>query len=57
MYTTVYTLAYLKIKFSSRHDEWELVARKAETWLERQTLPDQIDLEELKKVDKLFKLI
>ena len=42
---------------------WELVARKAETWLERQTLPDQIDLEEQKKeasdyiIDKLFTLI
>ena len=46
---TVYALAYMKIKFASRCDEWELVARKAEAWLECQTLPDQIDLEELKK--------
>ena len=46
---TVHTLAYMEIKFPSRRDEWELVARKAEAWLERQTLPDQVNLEELKK--------
>ena len=46
---TVYTLAYMEIKFPSRRDEWELVARKVEAWLERQTLPDQVNLEELKK--------
>ena len=46
---TVYALAYMKIKFAHRHDEWELVARKAEAWLERQMLPDQVNLEELKK--------
>ena len=49
IYATVYTLAYMEIKFPSQRDEWELVARKAETWLERQTLPDQINLEELKR--------
>ena len=46
---TVYALAYMEIKFPSRRDEWELVARKAEAWLERQTLPDQVNLEELNK--------
>ena len=46
---TVYALAYMEITFSSQHDEWELVARKAEAWLECQTLPDQIDLGKLKK--------
>ena len=46
---TVYALAYMKIKFPSRRDEWELVARKAEAWLERQMLPDQVNLEELRK--------
>lgn len=46
---TVYALAYMEIKFPSQRDEWELVARKAEAWLERQTLPDQVNLEELKK--------
>ena len=39
----------MEIKFPSWRDEWELVARKAEAWLERQTLPDQVNLEELKK--------
>ena len=28
--TTVYALPCMEIKFPSRHDEWELVARKAE---------------------------
>ena len=46
---TVYALAYMEIKFASRRDEWELVARKAEAWLECQTLPDQVNLDELKK--------
>ena len=46
---TVYALAYMEIKFPSRRDEWELVARKAEAWLSHQTLPDQIDLGKLKK--------
>ena len=46
---TVYALAYMEIKFASRRDEWELVARKAEAWLEHQTLPDQVNLEEMKK--------
>lgn len=46
---TVYALAYMEIKFPSQCDEWELVARKAEAWLECQTLPDQVNLEELKK--------
>ena len=46
---TVYALAYMEIKFASRHDEWELVARKAEAWLECQMLPDQVNLDELKK--------
>ena len=27
----------LKNRFSDQHDEWELVARKAETWLQKQT--------------------
>ena len=49
VYATVYALAYMEIKFPSWHDEWELVARKAEAWLESQTLPDQVNLEELKK--------
>ena len=46
---TVYALAYMEIKFASRRDEWELVARKAEAWLECQTLPDQVNFDELKK--------
>ena len=46
---TVYALAYMEIKFPSQRDEWELVARKAEAWLECQTLLDQVNLEELKK--------
>ena len=49
IYATVYALAYIEIKFPSRRDEWELVARKAEAWLECQMLPDQVNLEELKK--------
>ena len=46
---TVYALAYMEIKFPSQRNEWELVARKAEAWLECQTLPNQVNLEELKK--------
>ena len=49
IYATVYALAYMEIKFASQRDEWELVARKAEAWLECQMLPDQVNLEKLKK--------
>jgi len=46
---TVCALAYMEIKFPSRQDEWELVAKKAEAWLECQKLPNEVSLDELKK--------
>jgi len=46
---TVCALAYMEIKFPSRRDEWELVAKKAEAWLEHQKLPNEVNLDELKK--------
>ena len=58
---TVCALAYMEIKFPSRRDEWELVAKKAKAWLKHQKLPNEVNLDELKKdtsdyiINNLFK--
>ena len=39
VWATVLVLTLLKKKFSGQHDEWELIAMKAESWLKKQSLP------------------
>ena len=40
VWATVLTLVYLETQCQGDRDEWELVAMKAEMWLQGQTLPD-----------------
>lgn len=40
VWATVLTLVYLETQCQGDQDEWELVAMKAEMWLQGQTLPD-----------------
>ena len=40
IWATVLTLVYLETQCQGDQDEWELVAMKAEMWLQGQTLPD-----------------
>lgn len=40
IWATVLTLVYLETQCQGDKDEWELVAMKAEMWLQGQTLPD-----------------
>ena len=48
VWATVLALVYLEVKFASQKDEWELVAMKAEMWLEDQIL-EGAALENLKE--------
>lgn len=50
VWATLLALACLETRFSSQQDEWELVAMKADMWLESQSLPDSI--EKLKQAAK-----
>ena len=43
MWATLLALAFLEKQFTSHHDEWELVAMKAEFWLQSQPLPSTVD--------------
>ena len=52
MATTLAVIAWLRSKFSSSHDEWEMIEKKALTWLSTKIKKDQ-DLEQLiKDVEK-----
>ena len=39
VWATALALSSLKLTYSSQQDEWELVAKKAEAWLKKQSLP------------------
>ena len=43
MWATLLALSFLEKQFTSHHDEWELVAMKAEFWLQSQPLPSTVD--------------
>ena len=43
MWATLLALAFLEKQFTSHRDEWELVAMKAEFWLQSQPLPSTVD--------------
>ena len=49
IWATAVALVLLESRFSSQADEWELVAMKAELWLDSQSLPGGIDTEKLKE--------
>ena len=52
IWATVVALVVLESRFSQQHDEWELVAMKAETWLSMQSLPAGVDVQKLKEEAK-----
>ena len=49
---TLLAIVLLKSRFSSQHDEWELVAMKAEMWLQGQVLPPGSSISSLKETAK-----
>ena len=44
---TALAVSLLKHQFSDQQDEWELVARKAKTWMQKQTIPHPHSLNEI----------
>ena len=46
---TLLAIVLLESRFSSQHDEWELVAMKAEMWLQGQALPPGSSISSLKE--------
>ena len=58
VWATSLALSSLKLTYSSQQDEWELVAKKAEAWLKKQSLPSGLTLQsvhsEAEKFSKLF---
>ena len=44
VWATILVLAILEKKCDALHDEWELVAMKANKWLKKQTLPEGLEL-------------
>ena len=46
MATTMAVIIWLRSKFMSSHDEWEMIEKKALTWLSTKIQKDQ-DLEQL----------
>ena len=47
-WATVICCVYLELKHPSQKDEWELIAMKAELWLDGQSLPAGADLNKMK---------
>ena len=54
VWATVLALAYLEACLSGQREEWELVATKAEFWLEGQSLPAGTTLQALKEAARMF---
>ena len=52
VWATVLALAYLEACLSGQREEWELVAMKAEFWLEGQSLPAGTSLQALREAAK-----
>ena len=48
IWATVLCCVYLELKHPSQKDEWELIAMKAELWLDGQSLPAGADLNKMK---------
>ena len=56
VWATVLCCVYLELKHPSQKDEWELIAMKAELWLDGQSLPAGADLNKMKDAAKKFYL-
>ena len=54
VWATVLALAYLEACLSGQREEWELVAMKAEFWLEGQSLPSGTTLQALREAAKKY---
>jgi len=50
VWATILALVFLETVCGSQKDEWELVAFKAEEWLQGQPLPSGVDMTTLKEV-------
>ena len=49
IWATVLCVVYLELKHPSQKDEWELIAMKADLWLDGQSLPAGADLNKMKE--------
>ena len=47
VWATVLAVSFLKVRYSSQQDEWELIVMKAESWLKKQSFPSGCTLEQL----------
>ena len=52
IWATVLCVVYLELKHPSQKDEWELIAMKADLWLDGQSLPAGADLKKMKEAAK-----
>ena len=52
LWATTLCVVYLELKHPSQKDEWELIAMKAELWLDGQSLPAGADLNAMKAAAK-----
>ena len=52
LWATILCVVYLELKHPSQKDEWELIAMKAELWLDGQSLPAGADLNAMKAAAK-----
>eukprot|EP00731_Ephydatia_muelleri_P029233 Em0020g877a len=52
VWATILCVVYLELKHPSQKDEWELIAMKAELWLDGQSLPAGADLNAMKAAAK-----
>ena len=47
VWATVLAVSFLKVRYSSQQDEWELIVMKAESWLKKQSFPSGCTLDQL----------
>ncbi len=52
VWATIVGLVCLESRYAQQKDEWELIALKAEMWLNSQNLPQGLSIESLKEVAK-----
>ena len=52
VWATILALVFLETECAAQRDEWELVAFKAEMWLQGQSLPSGVDMKGLKEAAK-----
>ena len=54
MWATMLALVKLETEYAGQKDEWELVAMKAEMWLQAQPLPPKSSLDSFKLIAKTY---